>query len=391
LLASEPEEIFQTWHALGEVTVTKKTKMYPKDSIIRVDASSGNGKSKAPLHNCFLYVAETYVVDRKTRFEIDWETVSIDDVSGLLVASEGIQVPYWVVLPAKWSTQFTPDDNFIPYASDNGMIDNGGIIIKDEDLELLLVEVGFPFLSFNDVEYSKAEITRVCVKPAMQRFYTFFPIIQEEAGGNYGRGNEFLVPFPENAYACVPYYTVPGGTSASQASNNPFSFYNELQLTGAFGASGGGAYGRGIHYNGKRTPGFVGMDWKNTQLDRLAVSQAMLNYFRREKYRRVKIDDKLYAKGFTTIGGNLNFKWLCWSPDFDNVPFELLEPVARPMCKIAILRAFGVLRSLVKTDIAGQLDATVLTNAAKELEDAIKPILNSIATSGVMALSRGSG
>jgi hypothetical protein len=392
LLQLTEDEILNHWSALGEMKITSKNKMYSKDSIVRVDCSElGNGgPSSSALHNVILYVAENYIVDNIRKPQIDWTAMNIDDVTGQYVAIDGIQSPYFVVLPAKWNATFVPDPQFLPYQESEGVVvNNGGIIISDDEMELLLVDIGFPFLTFQDVEFSKNEIQRVCIKPAMQRFYTFFPIIEEEAGSNYSRGSEFLIPYPENAYRCVPYYSVPGGVSASQASNNPFTYYNELQMTGATGM--GGKFGRGLHYHGKLTPGYVGMEWRNTQLDRLATSQAFLNYFRREKCSRKIIDGKLYAYGFTSVGGNLNFKWLKWDPDWNMIPFELLENVARPMCKSAILQQFGMLRTLVKTDIAGQIDSTVLTNERKTIEDNLKPILNSIATSGVLALQRGGG
>jgi hypothetical protein len=126
-------------------------------------------------------------------------------------------------------------------------------------------------------------------------------------------------------------------------------------------------------------------------LDNLAVQQGFLNHFRREKYSKKRIDGKLYAYGFTTIGGNLNFKWLKWSPNWDDIPFSDLEVLARPMAKINVLNNFGVLRSLVKSDIAGQLDATVLTNRAEKLENELKPIISSIGLTGMHALIRGGG
>jgi uroporphyrinogen-III decarboxylase len=66
-----------------------------------------------------------------------------------------------------------------------------------------------------------------------------------------------------------------------------------------------------------------------------------------------------------------------------------MTTVARPMCKIEVLKSVGMLRSLVKTDIAGQLDPTVLTNQAQKYEEEIKPILNSVATSSTLAIMRG--
>ena len=392
LLNSNEDEILNTWFSLGEAIVNHRTKSYIRDMLYRVDCSEGDHLSTNPLHNKIIYCCEPYQVDGNRKGPIDWRITTPDNVEGLRTAIEGIVLPYFLVLPAKWSSSFTPDANFIPFKNNNGEIleDSGEVVIEDSELEILCGEIGFPFLSFQDIEYSRAEICRVCIKPAMQRFWTFFPDVREEPGSLYcAQGSEFLVEFPKGAYACVPYYTTPGGVMSGAGGRNPFAFYGEQLMVGGMGY--GGNLGKGIRYTGKYQPGFVGLDQRNALLDNLAVRQGFLNYFRREKYSRKRIDGTLYAYGFSTIGGNLNFKWLCGSKDWHDIPFELLEPVARPMAKSAILLQIGMLRQLVKTDIAGQLDPTVLTNLRKEIEEGLKPILNSVTVSGQFALMRGGG
>ena len=389
LLQADTEEILNTWSSLGEMTCSNKTKMYTAGSIFKLDCSDGDGLSSAPLHNSIIYCIETYRVDNRILYPIDWSTMQIDDVNGIFAAIEGIQLPYFGILPAKWSGSFIPNNNFLPFDNREIGVDNGGVNIEDEELEQCLVDIGFPFLNFADVELSKNQICKFCVKPALQRYYNFRPIIIEEAGSNISRGSEFLVPFPEGCYAAIPYYTVPGGATQAAASGNPFSFYNEMMMTGQMG--GGGRFGRGVHYHGKQVPGYVGMNHRNTQIDQLASNQGFLNFFRREKYSRKWIDGKLYAYGFSTIGGNLNFKWLKASYDWRDVRFEDLETMARPMVKSAVLNNFGMLRQLVKQDIAGQLDTTVLTTRRDKIEEELKPILNSIGLVGTLAIGRGGG
>ena len=43
LLKASEEEILNTWAALGELTVNKNTKVYTRGSVVRVDASDGDG------------------------------------------------------------------------------------------------------------------------------------------------------------------------------------------------------------------------------------------------------------------------------------------------------------------------------------------------------------
>ena len=397
LLKQTPQVIHDTWYALGAAVATPSTRTYIKDMVYRVVCHQPGTATEAPeMNDRFIYAAEDYRVDDKRFLRIDWATTQVDDVKHVFVSSDNVMVPYFITLPGKYDSSFVPDEKFLPFIDESGdaMYDDGGVNISDSELELVLSDIGFPFLTFQDVEFSKAEIKRVFIKPAMDRFFTFFPIVIEEPGYNYGgqAGSEFLVPYPEGAYACIPYYTTPGGANAGNP-GSPFAFYNEQLFYGGGGFGwGGGGMGRGVRYVGKRQPGFVGLEQRNAWIDKLAEQQAFLNYFRREKYSRKKINGRLYAYGFTTISGNLNFKWLKRSYYWDDdIPFDLLEPVARPMAKSAVLQQFAMLRQLVKTDIAGQLDATVLSNTRKEYEDAIGPILKGSHVHSWAGAMRGGG
>jgi len=389
-----PQEIYDTWYSCGQVTVNSKTAFYSKDTIFRVDASNGDGISTAPLHNRFLVCVHTYQVDNVKKFPIDWSIMTVDDIKGEYAAIEGIMVPYFVVLPAKWEAGFIPTNGFIPYTNKDVQIDNGCIWIEDDELLTILTAIGFPFVTFADVEFAKNEIIKYCIRPAMQRYFTFRPIIEEQPGYQIAQGSEFLVPFPVDAYSCVPYYTVPGGSSGFGGNTgSPFAFYNEQIMLGGMtmGGMAGSRFGRGVRYFGKQVPGFVGLDNKNALLDQMLANQGYLNFFRREKYSIKKINGKLFAYGYSTIGGNLNFKWLKSSRNWDDIKFEDLEVLARPMARVEVLNNFAMLRSLVKTDIAGQLDPTVLQQRADKLEDGIQEKIKSIGLVGTLSVVRGGG
>jgi hypothetical protein len=389
-LSQVPEEVQPTWHAMGEIKVNKNTKFYAEHSIVLVDCSDGDGLSSAPLHNRFLYVVNSYIVDNKVRFDIDWATMSPDDVTGMHVATEGIMLPFFLIVGPKYDVSMVYDKNFIPYSNQNITIDNGCINISDDELNTILTSIGFPFVTFSDIELAKNEIIKYCIKPAMQRYFTYRPILIEQPGWPVAKGSEFMVEFPRDAYACIPYYTVPGGTSGNGPGQSPFAFYNEQMLYGGLGGMGyGGRFGRGVHYHGKQVPGYVGLDWRNTMLDAMQANQGFLNFFRREKYSRKKIGDKLFAYGFSTIGGNLNFKWLCSSNNWDDVKFEDLENLARPMARIEVLNNIGMLRSLIKQDIAGKLDESVLTTKADKLDEQVRKITDSIGITGLYSTMRG--
>ena len=390
LLNCDEETILNTWNALGSVTVNNNTKVYTKGSVVRINASKdGSELSKATLHNNIVYVCEDYRVDNVSKFDINWEELSIDDVKGIHAAVQGVQLPYFGILPAKYSAAFIPDNKFIPYDDKENKVvnDTGGINISEDELSTILTVIGLPLVDFDDLEYSKSQIIKFMIKPAMQRYFTYRPIIKEQGYGQIASGSEFLAEFPEGAHGCVPYYCVPGGGNpAAGNTGSPFAYFNELMFAGA--GTSGSRYGRGLKYVGKQVPGYVNLNWQSGFLDQMAANQGMLNYFRREKYSKVKINGKLYARGFSTVGGNLNFKWLFDSKDWDDVNFEDLETIARPMARSEVLKNFVLIRTMVKTDIAGQLDASEFKSERERIETELGPIIKSIGITGILAVSR---
>lgn len=395
LLKCDEEEVLQTLHAVGGMVATKNTKIYPKGTLFRIDASDGDGVSNAPLHNNILYVIQTYRVDpAKGQFPIDWSIMNIDDVTGQRAAIEGITLPFFGILPVKYSITFMPDNNFIPYQNAAVTFDSGGVNISDDELQIILTPLGFPFVTFDDIEYTKDQICKYMIHPALQRYFSYRPIIERQPGGATSTGGQFRVEFPKGAYACIPYYTVPGGSGmGGGAAGSPFAMYNEQVMYGGLaGMNAGGRFGRGVSYYGKQVPGFVGLESRNSRIDAMLANQGFLNFFRRERYDRVRDENgKYWATGFSTIGGNLNFIWLKASDTWDDVKWEDVENIARPMARIEILRNVAMLRSLVKSDIPGQLDANVMMQRADAIEEQLKPIINSIGITGIHSIERGGG
>lgn len=394
LMQCNEEEILNTWAALGSLTVNSKTKVYTKGSVIRVDASDGDGSSSAALHNKIIYVTDDYRVDNQTKFCLDWANMTVDDVQGMYAAIQGIQLPFFAVLPAKWTATFMEDNNFIPYQDQSKVTAlTAGTCISDLELETILTRIGFPFVVFKDIEYSKSQIIKYMIRPAMQRYFTFRPKIVEEGIGHYSQNSEFLIPFPEGAGGAIIYFTSPGaGGTVNNGLMSPWAMYSEtLTSTGGYAST---KYGRGITYRNKQVPGYTGTlggQSISALMDNLAAAQGYVNHFQREHYDRKKIDGKWYAHGFATMGGNLNVKWLYYPLDWDEVKPEDLETIARPMARSEVLTNFAILRGLVKEDIAGRLDPAVLKEERDRIETDLKPIINSISLTGQLAIERGRG
>ena len=393
LAKTSPEKVRDTWIALGSLKVNSNTKLYIPETLFKVEADDSSA-----LNGAIVYCLSKYQVDGKNFPTIDWSSVDKDGIEGDLIVNSGIMTPFFkVILLSKDipSEQIKPiDTNIIPF-SDESDSDSYDVNISDKELIIILNEVGIPFLRFDEIEYSKKELIDYCIKPALDKFYTFFPIIKEQAIGTYSSGAAFKIEFPETAYSGIPYYTMAsagGGGNGASYGMGAFSLFREQLLYGTgttFGQTGGYGFGHGITYS-KPVPGFTGRygGMASTMLDPLAVSQGYSNYFRREKFHKVKENGKWYMTGFSTIGGYLNVKWLCSSNDWDDVPFSLLSDV-RDLCKAYVMRSLSSLRSLVKSDIPGNIDYSSMASRANDLEKEVIDRFKASITNQNLSLMRG--
>jgi len=396
--SEKTERVLDTWSALGELKVSKRTKYYQAGTLVRVDCSPAGdgGQSKSPLHNAILYVQENYQVDGRDKFEIDWAAMKPDDIDGMLVSVEGVSLPYFVIMPGiKWNGSFVPDAKFVPFLTDEGSTVEAVVNIDDNELMLCLSDLGMPFLTFRELEYNRNEIVNVCVKPAMDRYFTFMPIIREQGNfGQYTSGAPFKIEMPKDAYSAVPYYCSGIGGGVGGNAGSPFSYFQEQMLWGAGAGYGMGSsrFGKGISYFNKQQPGFTGVvgRWAS-RMDNNAIAQALKNYMRMEKFHIIKENGKRFVTGFSTIGGQLNILWLCTSRDWDDVKFEHLTDIARPLVKIEALRAINFLRKLVKGDIPGAIEADSFLARADKLEEQVNKLIGSITTGYSLALMRSGG
>jgi len=389
------ENILNAWYAMGQITVNNDTKIYSKGSLIRVDASDGSQRSRAPLHNRILFCQEDYVVNGRDKQPINWAIMKPDDLDGLLVAVEGVATPFWVILQAKWNGTFQPDKNFVPFQDDDGETVEALVNISDEELTLCLADLGVPFVNWHDLEYNRNEIINLCVKPALDRYFTFMPIIKEEGNlGQYSRGGQFKIELPEDAYNAVPYFCSGVGGGIGNP-GSPFSFFAEQTLWGGGGGlygTGSSRFGRGVRYFNKQQPGFTGIQGHLATIrDNLAIAQNQVNFLRQEKYHLIKENGKRYITGFSTVSGQLNILFLCASKNWDDVKFEHLTDIARPLVKIEALRAINYLRKLVKGDVPGAIETDAFLQRADKLEEQVNKLIGSITTTYQLAISRSGG
>lgn len=393
LAKNDKAKVRDIWIAQGSLTVTSNTKIYFPETLFKVEAGP-----EAPLNGALVYCSAKYQVDNVSFPLINWDTITQEGAEGELVVEEGIMTPFFrVILKGEEipDTETIPvDENLIPF-SDIDDSEDYAVNISDDILIFLLNEVGVPFIRLDELEYGRKQIINYCIKPAIDVYYTFFPIVTEQAVGNLSANQEFKIEFPECAFAGIPYYTMGvagGGGQGASYGMGAFSLFREQLIYGTgttFGQTGGYGFGHGITYS-KPVPGWTGRygGAASTTLDPLAISQGYSNYFRREKFHKVKENGKWYLTGFSTIGGALNVKWFKYSKDFDDIPFSLQWDV-KNLCKAYIMRSFSALRSLVKSDLPGNFDFSSMNSRADSLEKDVIDKFKSSVTNQAFAIARG--
>lgn len=379
LVGKRNDIIRDTWVLQGTMIASKMTRRYIKDNIFQVSCSEGK-----PLNGALIYCLTDYEVDNDIWPCIDWDEYEIEDIDTCFIGSfQGVQSPFFKLLLKKEDVDALAD---VPVNEDLDISgnDDGGVVIDDEQLGIMLTEVGVPFLRIDELEYTANAIKKYCLKPVFDTYFGFFPIIKEEVVGQMSGGTEFKKEFPPNAFAAVPYYVLGAGGGAEF--RGAFSLYREQMMYGG-GMMSGGGFGRGVSYR-KPVPGFVGLQQGDANMNMRAAQQGYVNYFRREHVRSIKENGKRYCIGYSTVGGSVNVKWLCCSYDFDDIKFSIRTDF-RNLGKAAILRNLGMLRSLVKSDVPGAIDFSLYNTRADALESKVIEKWEKQASNLALSVMRG--
>jgi len=362
-------EIRDTWVAFGSLSVTGKTKAYVKDTLFQVVLPGYSDPAIVPsdLHMALVYCTADYKVDNAIFPLINWETVSVSEIEGKCSVVSGITSPHFRVILnySNFTSIVTPvNEDFMPYQI---VALDSDIIIDDDELEIILGEVGVPFLNVAELEYTREKILNTCIKPALQEYYKFFPISEQVELGQVGCNSEYLFELPKFCYAVTRAWVAQA--SGGNGGMIGKGAYNFMMQTGGGSGLSGSSGGRGVNYRGKNVPGFTGGgDHMSAYLLQRAANQSLINYSKREKFKYIRKDKKISISGFSTLGGILCVNYAKWSPDWDSIQFDRLNEV-RNLCTSYILQNLGMLRALVKSDVPGTLDYTLYTNRAEKLSE----------------------
>jgi hypothetical protein len=392
-------QIRDVWLNSGGAILTPSTKTYFRGQIFQIDYDLEEEYSPSSPWGAIIECLQDYRVD-DIHPEVQWDQMLINDINKLSTTVSGVQSMHFRLLLSYVDLMkvhsklngINPNKNYIPPNPSFNINTESGykIDISDEELNIILGEVGVPFLKIEELEYGKRDIIDTCIYPTIQEYYKYYPIVREEVFGSVAANGAFKIKYPDDAFHCIPYIVQGGGAGVGiGGGGTAFAFMSE-QFSAGVTMGQSGRFGRGLRYN-KSVPGYTGygQDAIGSRLRQMEANQGYLNYFRREKYKKIKENGIYYAYGFGSTGGILNLKFLCWSNKWEDIDFSQLNEV-RDLCTARVLQNLGMLRSLIAVEVA-KLDFSLYTNRAKEIRDPILEKWAARSSNLSMAILRGGG
>jgi hypothetical protein len=233
--------------------------------------------------------------------------------------------------------------------------------IDDDNLNTILLEAGVPFITLEELEFSREEIIKLMIKPAIEEYYKWHPILVVE---------QYPVPVANINIPIPPYvkvvqraYINPGYPITGNHRNPITRYFDEVILA----ASSRGSFANpAINYR-KRQP-YADIQAYSTFLLEKAVRQGAINVGSRKRIRVDMVNGRL--TGYSNIQGILEVEWGACSYDWNDIPFNRQSEV-REFATAKVLRALASLRMQANSNLAGTIDYAEFLNRAKELEEKV--------------------
>lgn len=350
---ADMEELAISWSYAGKSIATSSTRFYKSGNVYLIDDPN------SLFNNQLFYCNENYVG------QVNWAEVNTLTEANRTTLKNGLTALCFdffnttldpttvdaIVTNAEAQEGFAP---FTKYAALSEA--NDDIYIDDTQYYQIMQVIGQPYIKDSELEYKRQAILKLAVEPALRMYYTYFPLTQEQViQHNLG---DFLIPYPTvpyPAYKAIAWVTSPGQTGGRSM--------NGLSPLAALGtdmniytrAATGNRFAQGLRYN-KPVPGYTGEGTAGggSAYSELAtawpIANTMKNIMRREKLSKIHIPGQgLFAKGYSTMSGYLNIRWLCWSRDFNDVEFEDWNTVVQ-LCQAHVKFSIGAIRDLLRSD-----------------------------------------
>ena len=349
LLSYVPHQARDTWVSMGQQEVDNNVRVYTINTVFRcVTASS-------PLNGAILFCDSNITLDPS----FDWINYNISNrpTGDIMDQNMIIHPNIHIVLSQPEFQAITQnyDPTFIPFQETSLDLP---VDIDDDELNRILIDTGVPFISIDELEYTKAQLMELCIKPAMWEYFKWFPIITLQ---RYGLSDStFNIPIPSYAFGCGRVFVNPGYPVSTQI-GNPLLFYFDETLMNISGA-GGLSMPSG---NSRSRRGFVDTQNYSTFIMERAARQGVINYSTRTRVR-VNIQQG-YVRGYTTKRGVLEIEWASRSTNWNDIPMNMQNQV-REYATARIMRALAMLRMQARNDIPGTIDYSHFLTRADQLE-----------------------
>ncbi|HRS26601.1 MAG TPA: hypothetical protein P5140_08695 [Methanofastidiosum sp.] len=334
---------------MGSLEATTTRTVYVKDTIYRVTEPS------SALFGCLIFCSQEYSVAQSG--PVQWQIAKLEDAEyGEISFMPNIISPHFVLLllADDFAAITDPvDTSFVPFSQTEATASM--VSIPDDELNTILTDVGVPFIKIDELEYSYTEILELMVRPALEEYFKWFPkvVIQTYP---MTTSNTVEIPFIKDAYDVLHVSLnqgLVGGTS-----NVLLRYFDEVVWTAQSPVMG--------HVGGRKAPHTVVQDYGAMMLDR-AVRQGILNYGTRIHFDVYKAANRTKVlRVYSNKQGALQVHFALRTLNWDDTEFAR-RPELRELIRSYVLRAFGAIRSQLKSDIPGVGDYALWLTKAEEL------------------------
>lgn len=351
------EQKRDTWVFQGSKEADDSMQFYSAGLVYKVN------KSTSDVHNYVVFCMGPIPSP------IDWDKYQY--VNNSLQHIDTLHIPTEIVVivtPSEWEAIVDPVDvSFIPFQEGTTEFTAPSVIVDEAELHLILSEAGVPFIKWEELEYTKDQLKYLVIKPALDHYYKYFPLIKRESTRVDGHG-KFSFDFPSD-----PHYlyvnNVVGDNSGDQETGqglSPFRYYGDTIIGNLTGVPMMGG-SRSSRSRKSRGNGPMNYDY-NDLTSRILSMQAyksLRNNFARVKYTIDLMKGKL--EGYHTGKAFVTVEWAFSSPYFDKIPHARKLEV-RDLCKAYALRLFASLREQQPSNSPGKVDYSKWFSRADELE-----------------------
>lgn len=334
--------IRDSWYALGSNKITAASKIYTQNIIYQIDFKGSS------LNGSLLFCKQDYIGN------LDWTQCKvIDGNSGDVTFGNNIISPYFTFLLNRQDLEQISelvDLEFIPFKDAET---TGTVKIPEDIYQICLRPLGSPFITEDELEYTRDQINELAIKPALMHYFKWFPKIQIEQVGLTGKEQE--IQYPTGAYGVVDFSIQQGNMgfagvgSLGEVSNPLLRYFDEMVYITGMGAGLTG------NYSGTNAPTTQTSNVNSMLLSR-ASQQAYANYSHRYNLHTIiKEDGNRYLQFYSNKRGQAEIHWAMQTLDWNDTSLAR-RPELISLIEAEIKLLFANLRRQAKSDTPGLID-----------------------------------